>query len=54
LLSAVCAVIVLAVLAASAVYRTSDGRLFSHLAYRGQPGTYDRFTERFGVLIGWT
>jgi hypothetical protein len=49
LLSAVCAVIVLALLAALAVYRKSDRRPLSHLAYRGQPVTYDRFTERFGV-----
>jgi hypothetical protein len=49
LLSAVCAVIVLAALAALAVYRKSERRPLSHLAYRGQPGTYDRFTERFGV-----
>lgn len=49
LLSAVCAVIVLALLASLAVYRTSERRPLSHLAYRGQPVTYDRFTERFGV-----
>ena len=49
LLSAVCAVIVLAVLASLAIYRKSERRPLSHLAYRGQPVTYDRFTERFGV-----
>jgi hypothetical protein len=49
LLSAACAVIVLAALAALAVYRKSERRPLSHLAYRGQPVTYDRFTERFGV-----
>ena len=49
LLSAVCAVIVLAALAALAVYRKSERRPLSHLSYRGQPVTYDRFTERFGV-----
>jgi hypothetical protein len=49
LLSAVCAVIVLALLAALAIYRKSDRRPLSHLAYRGQPIPYDRFTERFGV-----
>jgi len=49
LLSAVCAVIVLAALAALAIYRKSERRPLSHLAYRGQPVTYDRFTERFGV-----
>jgi hypothetical protein len=49
LLSAVCAVIVLAALASLAVYRKSERRPLSHLAYRGQPVTYDRFTERFGV-----
>jgi hypothetical protein len=49
LLSAACAVIVLAALAAVAVYRKSERRPLSHLAYRGQPVTYDRFTERFGV-----
>jgi hypothetical protein len=49
LLSAICAVLVLAALASLAVYRESERRLLSHLAYRGQPVTYDRFTERFGV-----
>jgi hypothetical protein len=49
LLSAVCAVIVLALLASLAVYRKSERRPLSHLAYRGQSVTYDRFTERFGV-----
>jgi hypothetical protein len=49
LLSAICAVIVLAALASLAVYRKSERRPLSHLAYRGQPITYDRFTERFGV-----
>ena len=51
LLSAVCAVIVLALLAALAVYRKSDRRPLSHLAYRGQPVTYDRFTERQGLEL---
>src|SRR5215204_6037172 len=49
LLSAVCAAIVLALLASLAVYRKSDRRPLSHLAYRGKPIPYDRFTERFGV-----
>ena len=49
LLSAVCAVLVLAALTSLAVYRKSERRPLSHLAYRGQPVTYDRFTERFGV-----
>ena len=49
LLSAVCAVIVLAVLASLALYRKSERRPLSHLAHRGQPVSYDRFTERFGV-----
>ena len=49
LLSAVCAVIVLAALASLAIYRKSDRRPLSHLAYRGRPVTFDRFTERFGV-----
>ena len=39
----------LALLAALAVYRKSDRRPLSHLAHQGQPVTYDRFTERFGV-----
>jgi len=49
LLSAVCAVIVLALLLSLALYRKSERRPLSHLAYRGQPVTYDRFTERFSV-----
>ena len=49
LLSMVCAVIVLALLVSLALYRKSERRPLSHLAYRGQPVTYDRFTERFGV-----
>jgi hypothetical protein len=49
LLSAVCTVIVLALLLSLALYRKSERRPLSHLAYRGQPVTYDRFTERFGV-----
>jgi hypothetical protein len=49
LLSAICAVLVLAALASLAVYRESERRPLSQLAYRGQPVTYDRFTERFGV-----
>src|SRR5215208_5137651 len=49
LLSAVCAVIVLALLLSLALYRKSERRPLSHLAYWGQPVTYDRFTERFGV-----
>jgi len=49
LLSAVCAVMVLALLASLALYRKSERRPLSHLAYRGQPVIYDRFTERFGV-----
>jgi hypothetical protein len=49
-LSAVCAVIVLALLVSLALYRKSERRPLSHLAYRGQqPVSYDRFTERFGV-----
>jgi len=52
LLSAVCAIIVLALLVALALYRKSERRPLSHLAYRGQPITYDRFTERFGVPNG--
>ena len=49
LLSAVCAVIVLATLAALALYRKSERRPMSHLVNRGKPVNYDRFTERFGV-----
>src|SRR5918994_919352 len=52
LLSAVCAVIVLALLVVLALYRKSERRPLSHLAYRGQPVSYDRFTERFGVPNG--
>jgi hypothetical protein len=48
-LSAVCAIIVLVLLLSLALYRKSERRPLSHLAYRGQPVTYDRFTERFGV-----
>ena len=49
MLSAVCAIIVLVLLLSLALYRKSERRPLSHLAYRGQPVTYDRFTERFGV-----
>ncbi len=49
LLSVVCAVIVLAVLASLALYRVSEQRPLSHLARRGQPFNYERFSARFGV-----
>ena len=49
LLSGVCAIIVLAVLASLALYRMSERRPLSHLFSRGRPISYDRFTERFGV-----
>jgi hypothetical protein len=52
LLSAVCAVLVLALLVSLALYRKSERRPLSHLAYRGKPVSYDRFTERFGVPSG--
>jgi hypothetical protein len=53
LFSGVCkAVIVLALLMSLALYRKSERRPLSHLAYRGKPVTYDRFTERFGVPNG--
>ena len=48
-LSAVCAVIVLAVLASLALYRASERRPLSHLAHQGRPFSYGRFTDRFGV-----
>ena len=52
LLSVICAVMVLALLLSLALYRKSERRPLSHLAYRGQPVSYDRFTDRFGVPNG--
>lgn len=49
LLSAVCAVIVLATLASIFLYRTSERRPLSRLGRRSQPISYDRFRARFGV-----
>ena len=49
LLSAICALVVLALLGSLSLYHTSERRPLSHLAYRGHPPDLGRFSERFGV-----
>ncbi len=49
LLSVVCAGIVLAVLTSLSLYHVSRRRPLSHLARRGQPIRYERFSARFGI-----
>ncbi len=49
LLSAICAAIVLVVLASAALYRQSGRRPLSHLASRRKPVSYERFHFQFGI-----
>ena len=52
LLSAICAVVVAAFLAALALFRRSGRRPVSHLVYRRKAVSYERFTGWFGIPDG--
>lgn len=52
LLSAICAVVVAAFLAALALFQRSGRRPVSHLVYRRKAVTYERFTGWFGIPDG--
>lgn len=49
LLTVICAVIVLALIATLTLYRRSERKPLRRIIYRGDRVEYERFTERFGV-----